>query len=367
MNKNTTIISTKRIKELQSSFFKKSHRLVFSQLSLSPVEHDILALFLSRLHADHWEPFLNHHEIHSPTYIFSSEVLMDWFDLEKTALYPTLMLPANRLSKKAIGLKNDETEKFEFTTLFKRIAYENGHLIVIPNDLLIEEYLSLSGGHSQVPHRTFRNIKQDHAKRLYTMLCRFRNNKFSVFHPLTIDDLHAYFGLLDEQGNLLKKTYEKTAKFVQFILKPSIELIDDHEPNIEFFYADESKKHYGFEFIKKGRKVVAIKFLFRWNQSKQIAKDESDERNELANTPSPYLQAELTYTLVSEFVSGQGGNPTLQELNNMMSMSPKLAENGYQLDAAFMSNFTKAMTEALANNNAGGHDSMSDNTTIEHQ
>ena len=51
-------ITTENSQELPNQFFKKSHELVLSQLGLSAREHDMMALFLSRLNREHWEDFL---------------------------------------------------------------------------------------------------------------------------------------------------------------------------------------------------------------------------------------------------------------------------------------------------------------------
>ena len=344
---DSTIISTRRSKDLQSFFFKKSHRLVFSSLSLTPVEHDILALFLTRLHKDHWEPFMQGKQVHSPTYSFSIDVLTEWFGVNSSSMYSTLSLPSKRLNNKSIGIRDEVKKRFMYTSLFKRISYENGCLEIIPNDLLINEYLAISGGHSQVPHRVFRDIKSEHAKRLYTMLCRYRNHKFHVFHPQSLTDLHAYFGLLDEHGKIRTKSYGTVGKFVQLILNPAIKEISDSEPNIEFLYESQGKNQkFGIEYIKEGRKVTAIRFLFKWNKSKETAKDEADKRKEIEETKSALELAEMTYEILQSFEPSDSGNPTVGELNNMMSMSPQLMEKGCELDAALMTNFAKAMAEA---------------------
>lgn len=351
MNKadiESTVISTQKPKDLKSVFFKKSHNLVFSQLSLSPVEHDILALFLTKLNKDHWQPFIEGKQIHSPTYKFSSDVLSSWFGVESSRMYSTLKEPAQRLSSKSIGIKDSKSQKFQFRALFKEITYDNACLVIVPNDLLMNEYLAISGGHSQVPHRTFRDIKKEHAKRLYTMLCRYKNKVHSTFHPQSINELHAYFGLLDKQGNLYKKTYEQTGKFVQGVIKPAIDEISKNEPNIQFL-PEEFGKKVGFEYVKEGRKVVAIRFLFKWQAPKDIARQEHDERQTLSEVKSVFEMAELAFTLVETFSPGDSGNPTMAELNNMMSMAPQLMEKGYEMDGAFMQNFALAMAEAKLN------------------
>ncbi|WP_299011701.1 replication initiation protein [uncultured Shewanella sp.] len=357
------MITTNKSVDLKSTFFKKSHNLVFSQLSLSPVMHDIVALFLTRLHKDHWVPFMNGEQIHSPTYSFSSDVLKDWFGFsDSKQQYATLVLPAERLSKKSIGIKDPKTKKFSFTSLFKRIYYEDGVLYITPNDLLINEYLAISGGHSQVPHRNFRNIKTEHAKRLYTMLCRYKNDAFSVFHPQKLSELHAYFGLLDQQGQLKTKSYGLVSKFIQRIIKPSINLINKNEPFIHFL-TDEKSGNLGYEAIKEGRKIVAIRFLFKWENPQLAAKNEAEERAKLGGVISPFEMAKLTFDMVSHFSPNDPGNPTVGELNNMMSLTGQLLSEGFVLDTEFMSNFALAMSEAK---NRDALNSLNKGAVIEH-
>lgn len=336
------VIATDAMTDLHSDFFKKSHRLVFSQLALSPVEHDIFALFLTKLNKEQWQSFLNKETIESPQYNFSSDVICEWFGIEKKYLYSTLRDPARRLSGKMIGVMDDTNKRFKFRTLFKEVMYENGELTIVPNDRLINEYLSISQGHSQVPHKTFRNIQKEHAKRLYTMLCRFKDEHTGL-HPQTIEDLHAFFGLLDDKGKLLKKTYAVTGNLINRIIKPAILEIDEKESLIEFFI-DEKTGNYGFSYQKRGRKVIAIKFLFRWR--KKVNKAEAEERNKLANQLPTFELALLTYQIVLEFTEEDSGNPSVEELNNLMANAGALMENSKMLDAEFMIKFAMAMNEA---------------------
>lgn len=257
------MIETTAITDVNNEFFKKSHELVFSQLSLSPVEHDIFALLLSSLHRDHWENYLNDTNLGAPIYTFNSELLSDWFGVESTALYNVLSGPSKRLVSKAIGLKNDASGEFKFLSLFKLVEYKKGTLTIAPNDLLMNEYLGVSQGHSQIPHRKFRNMKLEHAKRLYTMFCRFKGGTTKL-HSQTLDQLHSFFGLKDADNKLIKKTYGITGNFIKRIIKPAIQQIDEMEPDITFLI-DEKSGNLGFSYIKNGRKIVGIEFLFQWN------------------------------------------------------------------------------------------------------
>ncbi|PSU44273.1 replication initiation protein [Photobacterium frigidiphilum] len=336
------VIATAGMKDLHSDFFKKSHRLVFSQLALSPVEHDIFALFLTKLNKEQWQSFLNKETIDSPQYNFSSDVLCEWFGIEKKYLYSTLRDPARRLSGKSIGVMDDVKRRFKFQTLFKEVRYEDGELTIVPNDLLISEYLSISQGHSQVPHRIFRQIEKEHAKRLYTILCRFKGGN-NVLHPQSIDDLHAFFGLLDDKGKLLKRTYAVTGNLINRIIKPAIQEIDEKESLINF-QVDEKTGNYGFSYLKKGRKIVAIRFLFSWLEKTNKAEEECRKKLELEL--STFDKAVLVYDLVQQYQEGECGNPTVEELNNLVANASLLMENGKLLDAEFMMKFAGAMNEA---------------------
>ncbi len=317
-SKETTITSSAST-DVPSDFFKKSHAFVFSSLSLSPVEHDIFALLLSRLHADHWQDFLEGKML-SPSYEFKSDILCDWFGAQREDLYNILYKPSDRLSSKKIGVQQ-EGKSFDFIPLFKRVKYNDGTLTIKPNDDLIAEFLGISQGHAQIPHRSFRRIKTEYGKRLYSMLCRFRA-PHTELHPQTIENLRGFFGLLDEKGSLTKKTYAVNANFINRIIKPAIKEIDEKESNIAFF-VDEKTGNYGFSYIKEGRKIVGLKFLFEWSG------DTANSTRQLS-----YEDAKRTY---NEVVS-RSCVPSLRELDNLKEHLVSLGEAGHDLSGGF---FTK--------------------------
>ncbi|EKO3663289.1 replication initiation protein [Vibrio metschnikovii] len=308
--------------DIHSDFFKKSHALVFSRLSLSPVEHDIFALLLSRLHKDQWEDFMAGKTPMSPSYEFKSKVLCDWFCVEKEDLYNILYKPSERLAGKKIGV-TQEGNSFDFIPLFKRVKYQNGTLTIKPNDELITEYLGISQGHAQIPHKSFRKIKTEHGKRLYTMLCRFKS-PHTELHPQTIEDLHGFFGLLDKKGTLLKKTYAVNANFIKRIIKPAIQEIDDKEPSI-CFLIDEKTGNYGFSYIKEGRKVVGLKFLFQW----KLPEKREESKKELT-----YEDALRTF----EDIVDKRCIPSIEEIENLKANLVKIGTEGYEIESGF---FTK--------------------------
>lgn len=316
------VIATRESSELHAEFFKKSHELVFSQLSLSPIEHDMFALFLTRLAKEHWQDYERDQRIDQvPRYEFSSDVLSEWFGVDKKYLHSTLFKPADRLSSRKIGMISKDNKSFDFIPLFKRISYKEGLLTVVPNDELIKEYLSLGRGHSQIPHNQFRNIPIEHGKRLFTMLCRFK--QYGELHPQSIQALHGFFGLLDQKGSLTKKGYAKTSAFITRIIKPAIDAVSKNAPDIEFLI-DEKSGNFGFRPVKQGRTIVAIEFLYRWTRGLSDHGDIDVELN-LDDAIRSYCD-----------ISSNSNVPLEREIKNLKNHMAQLVDEGFMFDADFI-------------------------------
>jgi len=345
---NTNLVKTERIGQLTSDFFRQAHRLVFSQLSMSPVEHDIFALLLSRLDKDHWvvsdTSVSTPPTIPSPHYSFTSNVLCEWLKVDNRSLYNVIKDPAKRLSEKTIGLQEPNKRRFIFRSLFKQVSYEDGVLTIVPNDLLMNEYLCLSQGHSQIYNDTFTALETDYAKRLYTALCRFKYGQGKL-NPFSLEELHAFFGLLDEKGKLIKKTYARTNSFIERIISPAIREIESKEHRIKFLI-DEKTQNLGWSYKKQGRKITHIEFLFYWVDPVQIDAAEKKERKKLGDERNPLELAKETWAVVDGFVANSDGNPTVEELNNLTVNISLLMQSGYTFEPDFMQKFSSAMSEA---------------------
>lgn len=272
-------VTTENSRELPNQFFKKSHELIFSQLGLTAREHDMMALFLSRLHREHWTDFLEKRDIHAPQYTFHIDVLKDWFGLSSKQLYPTLRPVAERLAGRKVGLENEEAEEFDFIPLFARVKYSQGSLTIVPNSELINAYVDYSAGHAQINHHAFRSLKSEHSKRLYTLLSRFKDSGTQL-HPQRIETLHGLYGLLDEKGKLLKKSYGQNKVFIERCIKKPIEEMSQCEEvrrELEFLL-DEKTGNFGFAPVMNGRRIVAVEFLYRWRSSDNRAEKEAREK-----------------------------------------------------------------------------------------
>jgi plasmid replication initiation protein len=328
---------------------------------MSKVEQDIFALFLSRLDKGDWgfgdsektKLAVDNDKdivIQAPCYTFSSGVLCEWLSLKSDDLYNTIKGPSERLSGQKVGLREDGKKKFIFRTLFKEVSYSNATLTIIPNEMLMNEYLCLSKGHSQIDHKVYRSLSSS-AKRLYTMLSRFKDPVSGKLHPFSINDLQAFFGLLDEKGQVTKKTYTQIGPIMSRIIKPAMEEIAEREPLIEFIIDNDSGK-LGYRYIKSGKRVTHVEFLYSWRNLKLIAQKEADERRKLAEEePGLHLEsAECTYQLVANFVPNDSGNPTSEELTNMMMNVQHLLSKGLVMDSEFMGKYAQAVQEAKFRN-----------------
>lgn len=259
-------IVTAEYSELPQEFFKKSHALVFAQLDMSPVEQDLFALFLCRLAEDDWRAFLDSttFEVSTvPEYSFTNAVLSEWLNVPASRLYDVVKKPAQRLAGSVVGIMNDADKSFQFNPLFTGVTYKRGVLNISPNYKLFKEFLCLSQGHSQVPHVEFRKLKSEYSKRLFTMLCRFKKQG-TVLHPLALNELHGYLGMLDERGQLKKKTYVITSNFIARVIRPAIEEINSIVDHIEFKSHPTNPDCFGYLPVFEGRKIVAIEFNFKW-------------------------------------------------------------------------------------------------------
>lgn len=328
------IVRTDDSKQLPAQFFKKSHDLIFSQTSLSAREHDLMALLLSRLHEEHWESFKNGLIPKSPAYDFNSDVLCEWLGVKKADLYNTLADTADRLSDRKVGVKKEGRKSFTFIPLFKRLEYQNAVLTMTPNDELMLEYLGVSQGHAQVDHRVFRKLRREHSKRLYPLLCRFKNQGTKL-HPQSITELHAFFGLLNERGELIKKSYANNKVFIERCIKMSIEEIAKTDSAIEFDIGPDG--YIGYQPIKKGRKIDKIEFLFNWTsvyeKKPRAKKHQRIEALTYADAVNTYWDIELERAI-----------PTPAEFHNVKNRLGELAmDDAIAINEAFMQKFKGAM------------------------
>lgn len=241
---------------------KKGHQLVFSRQDLSAREADMFALMIAHMKANDWKRSTPHYE-------FTSHQLSGWLGIESKHIGSNLSPVANRLASRKIGIKMEVGKgniEFDYRPLFKHIAYKNGTLTMVPNDMLKSEYIEYNQGFALINTRNFFDVKKEYPKRLYELLSRFKDKGFEM-HQQKLEELKGVFGLLDETGKLKKEksSFKNNSVFMKRCIRESIKELTEH-PQIrkELLFLEGENGEKGFEVIKKGRTITGIKFLFRW-------------------------------------------------------------------------------------------------------
>lgn len=241
---------------------KKGHQLVFSRQDLSAREADMFALMIAHMKANDWERSTPHYE-------FTSHQLSEWLGVESKHIGSNLSPVANRLASRKIGIKVESNKgdvEFDYRPLFKHIAYKNGTLTMVPNDMLKSEYIEYNQGFALINTRNFFDVKKEYSKRLYELLSRFKDKGFEM-HQQKLNELKGVFGLLDEAGKLKKdkSSFKNNSVFMKRCIRESIKELTEHpEIRKELLFLESESGEKGFEVIKKGRTITGIKFLFRW-------------------------------------------------------------------------------------------------------
>ena len=239
---------------------KKGHELVFSQQDLTAREANIFGLMVANMKPEDWSK-------QTPEYRFTASQLSEWLGLNNRAIGSQLKQVVSRLSSRKIGIivdKSNDTE-FEFTPLFKKVIYKDRVLTLIPNDALSKEYIEYNQGFSLINTKSFLGLKREYTKRLYEILSRFKGNGTNL-KPIDIDDLKAFMGLLDENGNLKnnKRSFKNTGVFINRCLRDSIEELScDLKTRKEILF-QESEDGLGIKLHKHGRHIYAVEFLYHW-------------------------------------------------------------------------------------------------------
>ena len=241
---------------------KKGHQLVFSRQDLSAREADLFALMIAQMKSNDWD--------HStPHYAFTSNQLSDWLGVDTKHIGSNLSPVANRLASRKIGIKRENVKgdiEFDYRPLFKHIAYKNGVLTMVPNDMLKSEYIEYNHGFALINTRNFFDVKKEYSKRLYELLSRFKSKGYEM-HVQSLQELKGVFGLLDEAGKIKKdkSSFKNNSVFMKRCIRQSITDLSIH-PQIkkELLFIDSDKGDFGFELVKKGRTITGIRFLFRW-------------------------------------------------------------------------------------------------------
>ena len=245
----------------------------------------MFALMMASMCEEHWEKG-------SPKYTFPSSKIAEYLGLNKRSISSQLAPVCKALVSRSIGILEQNKDKFDFRPLFKRAAYADGELILIPNDELKDEYLLHSQGFALIKTESYLNIKGEYTKRLYEMLSRFKDDNFKL-PVMSIKRLQAYLGILDQSGKLkpTKKSFSSTSLFLDRCIRKSIsELLSNPKTNKEIHFIKNGKE-IGFKCHKSGTKIISVEFTFKWIAD--LTADNAFEKISIAEAKSAITEIEV--------------------------------------------------------------------------
>lgn len=250
---------------------KKGHEFLFARQGLSPLEQDMLLLFFTQIEREHADAA---GEVMMPTYRFDAGVLCQWFNVPSSRNLASVLRPAaSRLAGQVVGLeqRKGSTVRFDYRPIFARVAYEDGVLTMVPNQMMWPELFEYSRGFALINHRTMRSIKGQYAKRLYELLSRFKDNG-SRLYMIRIESLMGVMGVFDQDNKIQVKSFDGprgVTIFVDRCVRGAIrELMEHPEVKQELAFLEVEGGSRGYRTIKEGGKITKIEFQYFWIPAK---------------------------------------------------------------------------------------------------
>ena len=241
--------------------YRKNHNLIYSRISMTTHEQNLLALFLIQMQKTEWKEDTQL-EISIP-----ASRLADWLEVESKSLAATIKPVALRLQKRTVLAEHPTTHEFESSVLFPTVKYARGKLTMVPNYDLRDFFHDASKGYASVNVARFLRLRGKYSKPMYDLLSRFKTPDKQLYKTDVIT-LKGVFGLVDDKDNYLpgKKTMKDTSVFVNQALVKSIEEIEEAcGDELMFFNTDASgKKRHGIIENKTGNKITSIEFEYLW-------------------------------------------------------------------------------------------------------
>ncbi|GAK24706.1 LOW QUALITY PROTEIN: replication protein [Vibrio sp. JCM 19052] len=240
---------------------KKGHQLVFSRQDLSAREADMFALMIAHMKANDWERSTPHYE-------FTSHQLSEWLGVESKHIGSNLSPVANRLASRKIGIKIETGKgdiEFDYRPLFKHIAYKNGTLTMVPNDMLKSEYIEYNQGFALINTRNFFDVKKNIQNASTNCSADLKTKALKCINRSLMSKGSLDYSMRPANSRKTKAHSKINSVFMKRCIRESIKELTEH-PQIrkELLFLEGENGEKGFEVIKKGRTITGIKFLFRW-------------------------------------------------------------------------------------------------------
>lgn len=220
----------------------KSRELAREGYKLSINEHRLILSALSKVRRG--EP--------CPKFITvtAAEFVRDWSQVKTDAAYKLLQAASDRLFDRKVKLKGKKKELwFRWVTSIAYVKNE-AHVMIQFHEDLRPHIAELDKNFIQFRMNEIKDLRSSHAIRLFELLMQYRNendegkcNGGELF--INLDDFRHALDLTD------KKTYKNFGELKRRVIEPAV-----HELNEKSAWVVTHLP------IKKGRKVVALKFGF---------------------------------------------------------------------------------------------------------
>jgi hypothetical protein len=248
----------------------KSHDMVFASLELTPRMADILALLFTKMRAEdfYYQSDISQNIPSQPRYEFTPTEIKEFLCLKSSKHVASLIQPsAKRLSATSVGIENDKGE-FDYASLFSRIRYENQVLTIIPNMELKESYIAKakSKGYALINNEQYLALKDIHSKKTLDLLSRYKSGQ--RLYPISIKKLQLIYGVIGQDGAVLKPTYLSPKTFVKRVIAPSlVSIAQSQESKNRITILESDHNTLGYELVEDDRGEFRVRFLYKWHST----------------------------------------------------------------------------------------------------
>ena len=285
--------------------FRQSHDFIFQSQNYTSTEEVIISLLCSRENVINIDDLSldNAVNVVPNAYLFETDVLTTIFNTSAKNLYSLLHSATKNLMKTHTTIGTDG-KTFEHENLFTRCVYDANGLFMVPSQAFYDRLFLSKSGFAVIDQRAFLDVKSNqHAMRLFRILSRFKGN--AKLFPIEIKKLKTLFGVYDDKGNVLKKSYTTTSIFLSKIIVPALEVLSSSNVmnhKIKFLKdPDNPSSPAGLKKIMKGNKVHAIEFLYEWfEESASFEKAFSYTKKEAYNRIQELMKTKLSRQLSIE-------------------------------------------------------------------
>lgn len=152
---------------------KQPNLIVFAKQNFSAVQKDIMTLAISQLDLGVVQKDLFQNQLISLKAKMLSEV--------SGKHYTRIKSECKSLNQKQIEISNDEKEEFEFIIPFPKVKYQKGVIELTMLAEVAQQFLQLKLGYSEVYIRESLSLDTFTKKRLYELLCSYKNRNVNVW------------------------------------------------------------------------------------------------------------------------------------------------------------------------------------------